>query len=151
MPAPATTTPDFDWAPEYATLSTNVIGFAAMADVAVHRCIAAGRGRIVGVSSVARFRGSRNAVGYAASKAFVSVYLDGVRDLLRHRAKGVTVTEACPGFVDTPLMKFPNAFWVSTAEKAARQIVDGALAGRKVVYITRRWRLIAWLLSVLPR
>ena len=141
--------PDFNWEPERKTLQTNVMGFAAMADVATHHCLAAGGGRIVGVSSVARFRGSKNAVGYAASKAFVSVYLDGIRDLVKQR--GITVTEACPGFVDTPLMKFPNAFWVSTPVKAARQIVDATLAGRKLVYITHRWRLIAMLLSVLPR
>ena len=141
--------PDFHWEPERNTLQTNVMGFAAMADVATHHCLAAGGGRIVGVSSVARFRGSKNAVGYAASKAFVAVYLDGIRDLVK--ARGITVTEACPGFVDTPLMKFPNAFWVSTPAKAARQIVDGTLAGRKLIYITRRWRLIAMVLRVLPR
>ncbi|WP_419814853.1 SDR family NAD(P)-dependent oxidoreductase [Glacieibacterium sp.] len=143
--------PEFRWEPERDTLATNVTGFAAMADVAVHHCLASGRGQIVGVSSVARFRGSRNAIGYAASKAFVSVYLDGIRDLVRHRRTSITVTEACPGFVDTPLMKFPGAFWVASPAKAARQIVDATLAGRKIVYVTRRWRLIAWLLNIMPR
>ncbi len=143
--------PAFDWAPEAHTIAVNVTGFAAMADVAVHHCLANQSGRIVGVSSVARFRGSRNAIGYAASKAFVSVYLDGIRDLVRHHKLPVSVTEACPGFVKTDLMKFPGAFWVSTPEKAALQIVDAALAGAKIVYVTRRWRLIAWLLNILPR
>ena len=143
--------PDFGWANERDTLAVNVMGFAAMADVAAHHCKAAGRGRIVGVSSVSRFRGSRHAVGYAASKAFVSVYLDGIRDWFHAAKLPVTITEACPGFVDTPLMKFEHAFWVATPAKAARQIVDGALAGRKLVFITRRWRLIAWALTALPR
>ena len=143
--------PDFRWEPERDVLATNVMGFAAMADVAVHHCLAGSGGRIVGVSSIARFRGSRQSVGYSASKAFVAVYLDGIRDLLKHRKTGITVTEACPGFVDTPLMKFPGAFWVATPAKAARQIVDATLAGAKIVYVTKRWRLIAWLLNMMPR
>jgi short-subunit dehydrogenase len=43
-----------------------------------------------------------------------------------------------------------NLFWVASPEKAARQIV-AAIRGRKHhVYITRRWRLVAWLLKAVP-
>lgn len=143
--------PDFAWGPERDTIEVNVLGFAAMADVAIHHCLQRGRGRIVGVSSVARFLPRPAAAGYAASKAFVSVYLDGLRELARRRAPEVTVTEACPGFVRTAMMKAPQAFWVASPAVAARQIVDAALAGRKLAYITRRWRLVAWLLRLMPR
>ena len=143
--------PEFAWEPERDTIEVNVLGFAAMADVAIHHCLERGRGQIVGISSVARFMRRPGAVGYAASKAFVSVYLDGLRALARRRAPGVTVTEACPGFVRTPMMKAPQAFWVASPELAARQIVDATLAGRKLVFVTRRWRLIAWALRLMPR
>jgi short-subunit dehydrogenase len=143
--------PDLAWEPERETIEVNVLGFAAAADVAMAHLLARGSGRIVGVSSIARFRGGRAAPSYGASKAFVSLYLDGLRDLVRHRRVAITVTEACPGFVDTPMMKAPNPFWVASADKAARQIVDATLNGRKLVYVTRRWRLIAWLLRLLPR
>lgn len=143
--------PEFDWSLEEATIRVNALGFAAMADVAIHHCLARGRGHIVGVSSVARFLKRPEAVSYAATKAFVSVYLDGLRQLARRKGVGVTVTEACPGFVRTAMMKANNPFWVAPPEKAARQIVSAALAGRKLVYVSRRWRLIAWALRWLPR
>lgn len=145
------TNPAFDYEPERRTIMVNVVGFAAMADVALHHCLATGRGRIVGVTSIARFRGTRHAAAYSASKAFVALYLDAMRDIARQRGAGVTVTDACPGYVRTDLMKAPRPFWVATADKAASQIIAGTLAGRKVAYITRRWRLVAWLLKLLPR
>ncbi|MBK6297519.1 MAG: SDR family NAD(P)-dependent oxidoreductase [Sphingomonadales bacterium] len=49
---------DFAWEPERQTIATNVMGFAAMTDVAVHHCIARGEGRIVRISSVAKKRGT---------------------------------------------------------------------------------------------
>lgn len=143
--------PAFDWAPERDTIKVNVLGFAAMADVAIRHCLERGRGRIVGISSVARFLPRPTAVAYAASKAFVSVYLDGLREIARRRHADISVTEACPGFVRTAMMQAPQAFWVASADKAARQIVDAALAGRKLLYVTRRWRLVAALLRLLPR
>ncbi|MFN9498955.1 MAG: SDR family NAD(P)-dependent oxidoreductase [Erythrobacteraceae bacterium] len=142
---------EFAWGPEETTIRVNVLGFAAMADVAIHHCLGRGHGRIVGVSSIARFMKRPPAVSYAASKAFVSVYLDGLRDLARRRGSKVTVTEACPGFVRTPMMMASKPFWVATPEKAARQIVDGTITGHKLVYVTRRWRIIAWALRLMPR
>lgn len=142
---------DFDWAPERDTLQVNVMGFAAMADVAMHHCLARGRGRIVGVSSIARFQRRPAAIAYSASKAYVSTCLDGLRTLARARKLPITVTEACPGFVDTPMMKASSPFWVATPEKAAREILAAAERGRAIVYVSRRWALIAALLAVVPR
>ena len=84
---------DFAWEPERQTISTNVMGFAAMTDAAVHHCISRGEGRIVGISSVAKKRGHRFTASYSGSKAFVSLYLDGVRQYLRRAAPKVSVTE----------------------------------------------------------
>jgi short-subunit dehydrogenase len=145
------TNPDFEYEPERITIMTNVVGFAAMADVAMHHCLARGHGRIVGVTSIARFRGTAQAPAYSASKAFDAFYLDAMRDFLKKRGSAATVTDACPGFVQTPLMKAPNPFWIATPEKAALQIIAATLRGSKVVYVTRRWRLIAWVLKILPR
>lgn len=145
------TNPDFAYGPERETIVTNVLGFAAMADVALHHCLARGTGHIVGITSIARFRGTRLAPAYSASKAFVAKYLDAMRDIARARKSKVTVTDACPGYVWTPLMQAPNPFWVATPEKAARQIIAATLRGAKVAYITKRWRLIAWALKALPR
>jgi len=142
---------DFAWEPERQTISTNVMGFAAMTDVAVHYCIARGEGRIVGISSVAKKRGHPFTASYSGSKAFVSLYLDGVRQYLRRAAPKVSVTEVAPGYIDTPLQQFDEAFWVVSAETAAKQIIAAALARRKHAYVPKRWALIAALLSLMPR
>lgn len=142
---------DFAWEPERQTIATNVLGFAAMTDAAVHHCIGRGEGRIVGISSVAKKRGHPFTASYSGSKAFVSLYLDGVRMFLKGAAPKVSVTEAAPGYIATPLQQFDEAFWVASAETAARQIISAALAQRKHAYVPRRWAPIAALLSILPR
>lgn len=142
---------DFSWEPERQTIATNVMGFAAMADVAVHHCIARGAGRIVGISSVAKKRGHPFTASYSGSKAFVSLYLDGVRQYLRRAAPKVSVTEAAPGYIDTPLQQFKEAFWVVSADTAARHIIAATLARRKHAYVPRRWAVIAALLGLMPR
>lgn len=142
---------DFAWEPERQTIATNVMGFAAMTDVAVHHCVARGEGRIVGISSVAKKRGHPFTASYSGSKAFVSLYLDGVRMYLKRAAPRVSVTEAAPGYIATPLQQFDEAFWVVSADTAARQIIAATLARRKHAYVPRRWALIAAVLSILPR
>lgn len=142
---------DFAWEPERQTIATNVMGFAAMTDAAVHHCIARGEGRIVGISSVAKKRGHPFTASYSGSKAFVSLYLDGVRQFVRRKAPKVSVTEVAPGYIDTPLQQFDEAFWVVSADVAARQIIAAALARRKHAYVPRRWAMIAALLSLGPR
>jgi short-subunit dehydrogenase len=41
-------------------------------------------------------------------------------------------------------------FWVASPEKAARQIFDAIRRRKKHVYVTKRWRLIAWTLKAIP-
>lgn len=48
------------------------------------------------------------------------------------------------------MMKVEKPFWVSSPQKAARQIVDAALKGKRLVYVNKRWAIIAWLLRILP-
>jgi hypothetical protein len=43
-----------------------------------------------------------------------------------------------------------NRFWMASPEVAARQIVAAIRRRKRHVYVTRRWRLIAWLLRVVP-
>jgi short-subunit dehydrogenase len=61
------------------------------------------------------------------------------------------VTDIRPGFVDTPMTKQNKGmFWVATPKKAAQQIVVAIAARKKVVYVTKRYQLIALLLNLLP-
>ena len=141
---------DLEWAPERETIDVNVRGFAATANAAVEHLIGRGGGGIAGISSVAALRGHGQTPAYGASKAFMSHYMQGLRHKFARQNVPITVTDVQPGYVDTPLLKSDKAFWVSTPDEAARQIHRAILRKRKHVYITRRWRLIAWLIRVLP-
>ena len=62
----------------------------------------------------------------------------------------ITVTDIQPGFVDTAMAKAPNLFWVASPQKAAIQIYETIKKKKKHAYITKRWRLIAWALKLMP-
>jgi short-subunit dehydrogenase len=136
------------WEPERDTIAVNVLGFAAMVGVAVAHLEARRSGHLVGISSIAAVRGIGGAPAYAASKAFVSNYLQGVRYRFKRLKLPIVVTDVQPGFVDTPLAG--GTFWMASPQTAARQIAR-AIRGRKQhVYVTRRWRLVAWLMKIAP-
>jgi short-subunit dehydrogenase len=142
---------DLTWGPELETIQVNVLGFCAALNVAFAALKARGSGHIVGISSIAALRGSRHAPAYGASKAFMSNYLEGIRHYCRKHSLDITVTDIQPGFVKTAMAQGDRLFWMATPEVAAKQIYE-AIAGRRAhAYITRRWRLIAWLLKGVPR
>ena len=140
------------------TVSVNVLGFMKTAQVAMRYFLRRGRGHLVGISSIAALRGNGAGAAYAASKAFQSVYLDGLRDLARQSGLPIVVTEVQPGFVDTAMMKperpLPSvARWllVSSPAIAAHQIMRAVRKRAKHAYITRRYALVAFILKLLPR
>ena len=62
----------------------------------------------------------------------------------------IVVTDIKPGFVDTAMAKGEGLFWVATPQEAARQIYRAIERKAKHAYVTRRWRLFAWLFKLLP-
>ena len=75
-------------------------------------------------------RASPTGPAYAASKAAVRYYGEGLRP--RVRRHGVELTVICPGFVDTPLTqvnRFPMPFLMSP-EDAARRALAGIERGQ---------------------
>ncbi len=149
---------DLDAALDVDTVTVNVLGFMKTAQVAVRHFLRRGRGHLVGISSIAALRGNGAGAAYAASKAFQSMYLDGLRDLVRQSGLPITVTEAQPGAVDTAMLKperpFPAvASWllVSSPAIAARQIMRAVRRRAKHAYITRRYALVAFMIKLLPR
>src|SRR5262249_10255622 len=87
------------------TVTVNVLAFMKTAQVATRHFLRRGRGHLVGISSIAALRGNCAGADYAASKAFQSVYLDGLRDLARQSGLPIAVTEVQPGAVDTAMLK----------------------------------------------
>jgi short-subunit dehydrogenase len=142
--------PELAWEPEAETLGVNVLGFAAMANVAYRHFVRRGAGHLVGISSIAALRGGGGAPAYNASKAFVTNYLDGLRHKLARLHSPVAVTDIQPGFVRTAMAQGPHVFWAASPEKAAEQIWQAIRRRKKRAVITRRWRLIAWLMRIVP-
>ena len=44
----------------------------------------------------------------------------------------------------------PSDFWRATPQEAAQQIADAIEKKRKHAYVTKRWRLIAWGMKLMP-
>jgi short-subunit dehydrogenase len=144
--------------PDVDTVTVNVLAFMDMAQVAMRHFLRRGRGHLVGISSVAALRGNRAAAAYSASKAFQSLYLEGLRDLARHSGHPIAVTEVQPGFVDTAMMKterplspLVRRLLVASAATAARQIVTAVRRRKKHAYVPRRYWAVALVLRLLPR
>ncbi|UCD55572.1 MAG: SDR family NAD(P)-dependent oxidoreductase [Candidatus Omnitrophota bacterium] len=146
----AHTNASLDWIPEKETIDTNVSGFTAMAGAGMRYFIKNGSGHLVGISSIARIRGSDTAPAYSASKAFVSNYLEGLGRKVTKEKLPIAITDIQPGFVDTAIIKSKKVFWMASPEKAAKQIYNAIDRKRRAAYITKRWILIAWLLKILP-
>jgi NADP-dependent 3-hydroxy acid dehydrogenase YdfG len=55
---------------------------------------------LVNISSIAEIRGSGSAPAYNASKAFESIYMDGLRNKIAKLDVPITITDIQPGAVD---------------------------------------------------
>ena len=142
--------PDLQWHKEKDTIDVNVAGFSAIAGAAYSHFTQQRRGHLVGISSLAALRGGGDAPAYNASKAFVSNYLQGLRHKTAKLKMPIYITDIRPGFVDNAMAQGEGLFWVQPPSKAARQIFTAIQKRRKVAYITKRWRLIGWVLRILP-
>jgi short-subunit dehydrogenase len=94
--------------------------------------------------------GNGEAPSYNATKAFQINYLEGLRLNADKAGVEIIVTDVRPGYVDTDMAKGDGMFWVANVERAAQQIFTAIKRKKKVVYITKRWRIIGWLLRIIP-
>lgn len=140
-----------DYEVERATVQTNVVGYTCIIDWVFNLFAEKKSGHLVGISSIAGLRGGRVGPAYGATKAYQINYLEALRLRSAKKRLGVTVTDIRPGFVDTAIIGGGKVFWMASADKAARQIYRAIEKKCRVVYITRRWILIAWLLKLTPR
>lgn len=141
---------DLQWAQEKETIDVNISGFTAMANVAMHHFLSKGSGHLVGISSIAAIRGDGDFPAYNASKAFISNYMAGLRKKVSKTGASIVITDIQPGFVDTAMAKGEGLFWVASPLKAAQQIYNAIRRNKKHAYITKRWRVIGWLMKSIP-
>ena len=141
---------NLDFELEKRTIDTNVSGFTAIADWAFTYFKHQKQGHLVAISSIAGLRGSSQAPAYGASKAFQINYLQGLRQKACKIKIPISITDIRPGFVDTRMAQGEGLFWMASVEKASNQMFKAIKAQRKIVYITKRWRLIAFIIRMLP-
>ena len=143
--------PKLDWEKENQTILTNVLGVTKLYILAYKLFKKQQFGHLVGISSIASIRGSRAAPVYFASKAYQKSYLEGLFIKTKTiKSKKVFISEIRPGFVDTPMALGENVFWMVPVEKAAQQIYTAIKKKKRVVYISKRWILVAWVLKIVP-
>lgn len=93
-------------------------------DAAATLFLKQGTGHIVGVSSVAAFRGMPRSASYSASKAGIAIYLEALRAELY--GKNIDITVLYPGYIDTPLN---NMLPSRPYKKGPSQTATGLLLG----------------------
>ena len=140
---------EYNFEKDSAMVAVNTLGAIAWLNEAAMRFDRAGRGQIVGISSIAGDRGRVGAPGYNTSKAALNTYLEALRNRLARR--GVTVTTVKPGFMDTRLLaNAPKTFWVISPEDAAAQIYLAIRRKKGTVYVPRRWGLVGLIIRHIP-
>ena len=142
--------PTLDFAIESDTIRTNVIGFTSIADWTFNYFCQQKQGHFVAISSIGGLRGSRQGPAYNATKGYQINYLEALRQKATFLKLPITITDIRPGFVDTAMAKGDGKFWVAPVDKAARQILNAIIRQQSIVYITKRWLLVAYLLKSLP-
>jgi NAD(P)-dependent dehydrogenase (short-subunit alcohol dehydrogenase family) len=131
-------------------MDINVLGMVKTFQPFIAAMRASQRGTLVGIASVAGFRGLPGASAYSASKAAAISYLESLRVELR--GSGVKIVTICPGYIKTPMTSvnpYPMPF-ILDADEAARRI---ALAiKRQAAFAVIPWQmdLVGQLLKCLP-
>jgi short-subunit dehydrogenase len=99
------------------------------------------QGKLVGIASVAGFRGLAGSGAYSASKAAAMTYLESLR--VEMHGSGVRVITLCPGYIDTPMTRhnpYYMPFLLSAEDAAARMV---RLIERNVRRAVTPWQMAA--------
>ncbi len=140
------------WISDKQTIEVNVLAFAHGMNFAFRYFKKQGHGQIVGMSSIASLLASGRASTYTASKHFISNYMTGFRRKVKRIKADITITDLRPGFIKSELTdNVKNMFWVAPTDKAVRQMVKAIERKKSHAYITKRWRLVAWLAKITPQ
>jgi short-subunit dehydrogenase len=119
------------------------------------------KGSVIGISSIAGYRGLPGRTGYSASKFALNGFLEVLRtEMLK---KGVHVLTACPGFTTSNIRKRSLTKDGSTqkdsprdeanmmsAEECARHIYNATVRRKKILVLTTQGKLAVFLNKWFP-
>jgi short-subunit dehydrogenase len=132
------------------TLEVNVVGLAATLAAFAPSMRQAGSGTLVGICSVAGFRGLAGNGAYSGSKSAAITWLESLRTEMH--GSGVAVVCICPGYIDTPLTRV-NRFrmpFLVTADDGARRIARAIARRPRLAVIPWQMALVSVVLRMLP-
>jgi NADP-dependent 3-hydroxy acid dehydrogenase YdfG len=132
-------------------LDVNVVGLFNTFQPFVPAMLAAKRGTLAGIASVAGFRGLPGSGAYSASKAAARTYLESLRVDL-HRT-GVRVVTISPGYIRSEMTAknpYPMPF-ILDAGVAAQRMASAIERGTAHTVIPWQMGIVGALLRVLPR
>ena len=119
------------------------------------------RGSVVGISSIAGYRGLPGRTGYSASKFALNGFLEVLRT--EYLKRGVHVLTACPGFTASSIRK--NALTkdgskqgespraeeeMMSAEECARHIYRATLKRKRQLILTSQGKMTVWFNKLFP-
>lgn len=137
-------------------MRVNYLGSVYFTQLALPHLVRA-KGRIVAVASLTALTGVPTRTGYAASKAAMACFFDSLRIELARR--GVSVTVAYPGFVETGIRERAagsgegrgrHAGRIMSADECAHRILNAARNRRREVVMTGRGKAGRWLRLIAP-
>lgn len=144
-------------AEELNEIRLNVLALVRLSHAALPAMVAAGRGGILNISSLAGDQPLRGSATYAATKAYVTSFSESLAAEVRRR--GVHVTVCKPGFTYTEMSgdgaPSPDSLtgrllW-SQAADVARDAVTAVERGRVVCVPGTAWKLVNGMVQALPR
>lgn len=131
-------------------MDINVLGAVQTFQPFIEKMRAAGSGRLVGIASVAGFRGLPGAGAYSASKAALISYMESLR--LEMHGSGVKVVTICPGYIRTPMTDvntYPMPFMLEV-DDAARRFARVIERGSSFEVVPWQMGLVGRLMKLLP-
>jgi len=134
-----------------AALQVNGVSPVLFAEAFTKPMVAANRGTIAIIGSVAGDRGRKTNYVYGAAKGLVSRYAQGMQHRLVHT--NVKVVLIKPGPTDTPMTSDLKAKGqkMASVEQVAQDIAKGIAVGKPVVYTPGIWQVIMLVVMHLPR
>ena len=119
------------------------------------------KGSVIGISSIAGYRGLPARVGYSASKFALQGFLESLRTEMLH--KGVHVLTACPGFTASNIRKASltkdgsaqgesprNEGKMMTSEECAQHIYRATVKRKKFLVLTGQGKMTVFLNKWFP-
>ncbi len=134
-----------DWMQEQDLIEVNILALARLCHVIGNAMAVQGGGQILNVASLAAFQPGPWMSSYAASKAYVLSFSEGLREELRQ--SGVKVSVLCPGPVRSSrrvIERLAESQRVLSPEEVALFTVRALARNRAVIIPGRRNRLLTY-------